>query len=500
MRKRRLIYNTASSIVNQFITIISGFILPKLILTYYGSDVNGLVSSITQFLGFIALLDLGVGAVVQSAYYKPLADNDIRRTSLLFLNSRRFFRKIGLSLLAYVLLLCIFYPRFVITPFSDLYTVTLILAIAVSLFFQYFFAIPNQLILNADQRFYIQSNAQIVCIILNVIISTILILCGFSIQVVKLAASLIFVLRPIYLLFYVKKHYTIDYEVKDPLFKIEQKWNGLAQHFATVIMNSSGAVIISIFLTISDVSIYSIYLLVVNGLKQFVNSLADGFSSLLGNIIASGDREELKRTFSLFEWIVHNIVVWVYSVTGVLLVSFVMWYTSGIYDADYKQPSFSALLCLSYGIFCLRLPYNTIICSSGHFRQTQTSAIIEVLICIIASCLSVVRFGLVGISLGMLLAVVYRIIYFIKYIHGNILKYDYQRTIKLFINDLGIILLVIAVHTVLDNYIPISEVLLNLILHAFVLSIVSLIILFVLNYFFFNIEVRLVYKMLSHRS
>ena len=39
----------------------------------YGSDVNGLVSSITQFLGYIALVEGGVGGVIRAALYKPLA-------------------------------------------------------------------------------------------------------------------------------------------------------------------------------------------------------------------------------------------------------------------------------------------------------------------------------------------------------------------------------------------------------------------------------------------
>ena len=71
MRKKKLIYNTISSLIFQVTTIVCGFILPRLILNAFGSNVNGLVNSITQFLGIISFLELGVGAVVQSALYKP---------------------------------------------------------------------------------------------------------------------------------------------------------------------------------------------------------------------------------------------------------------------------------------------------------------------------------------------------------------------------------------------------------------------------------------------
>ena len=67
MRKKRLVKNTIASLGYQISAIICGFILPRLIMTYYGSEVNGLVNSITQFLQVITFLELGVGAVVQSS-------------------------------------------------------------------------------------------------------------------------------------------------------------------------------------------------------------------------------------------------------------------------------------------------------------------------------------------------------------------------------------------------------------------------------------------------
>ena len=50
MRERKLAKNTISSLIFQVTTIVSGFILPRLILKQYGSSVNGLVNSIAQFL------------------------------------------------------------------------------------------------------------------------------------------------------------------------------------------------------------------------------------------------------------------------------------------------------------------------------------------------------------------------------------------------------------------------------------------------------------------
>ena len=66
MSTKLLARNTCVSLLYQAITAICGFIMPRLVITYYGTTVNGLINSITQFLGIITYLDLGISAVAVS--------------------------------------------------------------------------------------------------------------------------------------------------------------------------------------------------------------------------------------------------------------------------------------------------------------------------------------------------------------------------------------------------------------------------------------------------
>ena len=68
-RNKRLKLNTLFGFLYQIVAIICGFILPRLILRTYGSETNGLVNSIQSILNIITLMEMGVGAVVQSALY-----------------------------------------------------------------------------------------------------------------------------------------------------------------------------------------------------------------------------------------------------------------------------------------------------------------------------------------------------------------------------------------------------------------------------------------------
>ena len=214
MREKRLFYNTVSSLVFQLTTIICGFILPRLILSAFGSEVNGLVNSITQFLGIISFLELGVGAVVQSALYKPLAENKQDDVSKIIASANKFFTRLGEILLIYVIVLVVVYPQFAGKNFGFAYTATLIVAISISSFAQYFFGIVNRLLLTADQRGYIQYNAQTIAVVGNTIACFVLIYLQCSIQVVKLTTSLIYLLQPFFVYLYVRGHYKIDKHIK----------------------------------------------------------------------------------------------------------------------------------------------------------------------------------------------------------------------------------------------------------------------------------------------
>ena len=85
-RLNHLKWNSITSLVYQLTLMIGGFILPNLILKRYGSVVNGMINSITQFLGIISFLEMGVGSVVTSTLYKPLYENN--KKAILFLAHR----------------------------------------------------------------------------------------------------------------------------------------------------------------------------------------------------------------------------------------------------------------------------------------------------------------------------------------------------------------------------------------------------------------------------
>lgn len=454
MHKKRLSLNTFSALLLEFVTVACGLILPRLIIRSYGSEVNGLVNSIRQFLAAISFLEFGIGAVVQSTLYKPLAENDRQGINIVISSAGKFFRNIGIILGIYVCVLIIGYPTFSNGTFSRSYIAFLILALSISSFSQYFIGCVDNLLLMSDQRGYIQYFASIVTTVLNTVACAILIRRGFGIHAVQFVTGLLYLLRPMVVRIYIKKHYSIDYHAKYTGEPIVQKWNAVAQHVAYMILESTDIIVLTLFSTLSAVSIYSVYFLVVRGIKQLFISVSGGFQALFGELYAKEDFEGLHRAFGLMEWLYGTMTTIVYGCAAFLIVPFVSVYTLNVQDANYNQPLFAIILLSAFWIYCNNLPYHSAILAAGHYRQTQKYFIIAAVINIIISIATVRMFGLIGVAIGTMAAMLFQTIWMVLYNIRNISK----RPAGLILKQFGVDSLIILVSSILSTFIRFSKV------------------------------------------
>ena len=113
MRTKKTIVNFIAALFLQLVTGISGLIVPRLFIGAYGSEVNGMISSINQFLSYITFFEAGLSGVILSQLYKPLANNDFKSCNRILADARDFFHKIAAGYVVYVIALIIIYPRLV---------------------------------------------------------------------------------------------------------------------------------------------------------------------------------------------------------------------------------------------------------------------------------------------------------------------------------------------------------------------------------------------------
>lgn len=434
--KKRLLYNTIFSLLLQVFTVFSGLILPRLYLKQYGSEVNGLVQSISQFLGVISFLELGIGQVIQSALYKPLADKDNDQISRIYVSGKRYFHRIATILAIYVFILILLYPLVTQHKTSWFYLASLVVVLSINSMAQYCFGIVDRILLNADQYGYIQCSVHIAVLLCNTGLSALMIERGTPIQVVKLIAALITLISPAIVHIYIRGHYSINRKITYTEEPIKQKWNGVAQHVSYVVLDGTDTIVLTLFSTLTNVSVYSVYHMIIYGMMQLYRSATNGFHAMVGNLWARQEVKRLNSVFGSVETLLHYAVVFLFSCIAVLILPFVRIYTAGISDANYIQPTFAILLVFAHGFQCLRSVYNMLILAAGHYKQTQACHIIAAVMNLFVSIITVKYWGIIGVALGTLAALAYQTIWMAVYNSCHLLKWPLRNFVKHMLVDL----------------------------------------------------------------
>lgn len=486
--KNIAIINTLSSLLLTVLTMISGFIIPRIILHTFGSEINGLVSTLQQYLNYISLIEGGLGGVVMASLYKPLLDKDIEKISKITKTISSFYKKIAIVFVGYALLLALLYPHIVKTSLEYYYIFWLTIILSISMFVQYFFAITYKLILNANKQVYITSLVQGVCIILNTVLFIVCIRVYPSIHAIKGITALVYILQPILYCRFVKKQFQIDKNSESDITLIKERWNGFGINIAAFVHGNTAAIVLSLIIGLKSVSVYSIYFLIVNAIRSVIISISGGLQPSIGGLVAKGDRDYLTKRYNTYEFILTYVSFVLFSCCCVLIVPFIMIYTNGITDISYKEPLFGFLLCMAELCYCLREPSSILIYSANKFKEVSKYAYLEAILNIVISIALVFKFGIVGVAIGSLVSILCRHILQLVFLSNNILLRSlnyYLRLICVFVLGIVIVLSIslFYVYRIKVDY-------LNWLLWAIVSFVISLSVFSLLSWLFFREELR----------
>lgn len=454
MRTKRALLNMLSSVLLQIVTIVSSFILPRLLLRAFGSEVNGAVASITQFLGYISLIEAGVGGVTRAALYSPLAHNDTIKVSGIMNATQSFFKKIAYIFIGYTVVLALTFKYISHTELSWLFTSSLVVILSISVFAEYYFGISFVILFQADQRSYIVTSLQIVVLILNTFLSVLLLNLGFGIHVIKLIGAGIFLIRPTLLSIYARKQYNLQRSAPQDNEAIKQRWNGFGHHIGYCIHNYTDTVVVTIVLGLKWASVYAIYHLILNGLGRLVLALTGSSAAAFGNMIAKNEQEVLKKRFNMTETLSSVVIVCFFTSAGLLLFDFVRLYTAGVKDIEYVNIYVGVFFLISEALHCVKQNYHNLVLAAGHYKETQKGAFVEAGLNLGLSLLLAPVAGLPGILSATILATSFRIVDYAFHLKNNILNRRISTMIiRHSVNVLNV-LLVLLVFKLIPNIMP----------------------------------------------
>lgn len=415
MRGKATLLNIISGLLLQCCTLISGFVIPRIILTYFGSNVNGLVSSLNQFLSYITLVEGGISGVIIANLYKPLVDGDNDKLSSVMVTSDRFYKKIGCIFIVYSVALACLYPVIFKQEFSYLSVASLTIVLSINLLIQYMFSLTLKNLLTADKKTYIVNFTQMAITLSNIVLAVISVWIYPSIHFLKLISGCLFLLQPVIFKSYSNKNYKINWKAKIDNSLIKERWNGFAINFAAFIHNCTDIAILTIFTDLKTVSIYSVYSLVSNGLKQLINASITGISATVGQAYAKNNYDELNRKLDIYEYVVFLLVFFIFTVAALLITPFVQIYTNGVNDTNYCQPYFGVLLLISEALYLVKFPHMSLAYNANKFKEITVPSFIEAGLNIVISVALVHKLGLVGVTIGTIVGMSYRTIFHVYF-------------------------------------------------------------------------------------
>lgn len=431
-RTEYFFHNSSAMALQQLVAMLTAFFIPRILLEAYGSEINGLVVSITQFVTYFLLVEGGLSGASIYALYKPLAENDIPRINAILSATRNFYFQSGYIFLVLVFLLSIFYPLFSKGTNIPFWQVALIVcAIGGRGIIDFFGLSKYRVLLTASQHSYVISMAQIAYYLLSAALVWLLAL--HKLQIVWLQCFLILplLLRTYILHCYTCTHFNyINYQVSPDYTSIKDRWSVFYVQVLGSVQTSLPIILATIFTSLALVSVYSIYNLIAAGMDAVLGIFVSGLAASFGDVIARKQKKTLKRAAQEFEQTYYIIITTVYSTAVWLIIPFIKLYTHGIHDTNYIFP-WLGFLFICNGLFAqLKAPQGMLVIAAGKYRETQNQALLQAIIGAVGGTIGAILWGLYGILIGAICASLYRVIDLLFFSTKYITRLSYIRTLR----------------------------------------------------------------------
>ena len=410
-RSKKSLYNIFFGVGNQIITLIIGLIIPRLFILNYGSEVNGLQSSIAYIYTYIALLESGIGTATIQALFGALGRSNKAEVNSILAATNLQYKRVAKAYFACMLAFAVVYPLTVSTTIDPLIISGVIVLSGISSLISFWTYGKFVLLLQSDGCSYIVSSVGLVHYILNNIIKITLIMLGASFIYVYVGSAFVsLVTFGFYRIYQRKKYSWVDYLVEPKMETISQSKNVLVHQVASIVCNSTDVLVLTYFVrNLKLVSIYNVYIMIFDAVKSLILNVFSSVNFIMGQTYHK-DIVLYRKYHHIYEVMDIAVSFTMYSIAYIMMTPFLEVYTKGISDISYIDKYLPLLFAMTKLLTSAREPASQLINYAGHFKKTQNRAIIETIINVIVSIVASYFLGIYGVLLGTIVALGYRTI------------------------------------------------------------------------------------------
>ena len=444
-RTKNSMMNVVTALGGQVVLLLFSFFSRSVFINMLSEEylgINGLFSSI---LNMLSLAELGVGTSITYSLYKPIAENDERKIKALMKFFRQAYIAIGGIVLVVGLVLTPFLEVFIKDmpdiPNLKLYYIMYLLNTAISYFYTY-----KRTLIIANQKSYISTAYnQIFTIIRNVAQIVLLwmtrdFLLYLLAQIVCTILENIAVSRKADAMFPYLKEECSDKLDQETLAQIKKNTFAMVFHkTASVVVMGTDNLLISKFIGIAEVGLYSNYLMITNSLNVIISKVFSALTASVGNLGAS---EDSGRTRDIFKNI-FLIGFWISGFTSISLHNLFNPFITLWIGEQYLFPTgIVFVIVFNFYVTGMRSTANTFIEALGLYWYDRYKPIFESIINLVASLILVRYLGVAGVFIGTAISTMTTCFWVEPYI---LYKYGFKSSAKeYFVRYIGYTLVMLA--------------------------------------------------------
>lgn len=308
------INNIKYGLLGQILSIFSNFVMRMVFVRALNSEYLGINGLFTNIVSILSLAELGVGSAIIYSLYKPLAEKDELKIKALMNLYKRAYNFIGILVLLLGIILLPFL-NFFISDMPNIKNLEVIyLFYVINSSFSYFVSYKRSLLV-ADQKKYIDLKYHYIFYLSRIFMqmTILLILRDFIIyllvQLSMTIAENVFISRKVNQMYpFINKNISTSLEKQETLTIIKNVKALMLHKVGTVVVAGTDNLLISKFVGIVNVGLYSNYILIINSISQVFVIIFQSFTSSVGNLLESKDenrKEFIYKCIDLFGfWIV----------------------------------------------------------------------------------------------------------------------------------------------------------------------------------------------------
>lgn len=411
MKDSKIFMNVASGFGGQLIAIIMGILVPRFFIAGYGSDVNGLISTITQIFTYLALLEAGIGQAAKNLLFRPFQDNNRDEISEIASISDVYFKRFTTIYAVGVIVLAILLPIILKTGVNRLTVSFIVLLEGMSGVITFYFTQTPSIIFGVDGKSYINNGINVVYKAIGYAVKIVMAAFETNIVLLQIVYFLVTVAKVIVYKRYFKKYYNW---IKFLKFKKEKKLQDRNSYIIVevcwTIFSSTDMIILSIFISTQLASVYSIYNMIFMNLSILLNSAYSSVNYLLGQMYHENKRKYV-TLHDAFNSIFFGLITAIMMVCYYLAIPFISLYTKGVSDTNYIIPSLPFWFCLIQLLSWGRYISGNLVGVAGRIKKAVWVNILEAAINLSCSIVLVQKYGIEGILFATVISLPIKLVY-----------------------------------------------------------------------------------------